>query len=283
MSALRHRAWLRLLGCDIVVRCRSEKVRDGITGYFSAPRPRYLRTPDIIVDCELAELDRYLFRSRPASDSGPLPGVRVYCSDSPASGAWLHLDPPLPPFRLQPLGGRFVGLHAGAARLPGGGAVVVVGHRGAGKTTTMVELVNNHGCALLTDETVYLHRRTKIVEPMHLPIGVVSTVPGEKHAFPAAQACRELEREPTAVRAVVILAPGVNRTKTALELLPESSAIRELLPHHVDLGATPDESMVTLWDLVHEVPTGRLSYGSFDDLRQSADLVLAFGAALDVH
>jgi serine kinase of HPr protein (carbohydrate metabolism regulator) len=47
-----------------------------------------------------------------------------------------------------------------------------VGERKSGKSTLAVDFVNQAGCQLLTDEIVYLHRRTLLVGPFPIAVGV---------------------------------------------------------------------------------------------------------------
>lgn len=267
-----YSATYRLLGAHVLVRTSHQRCLDGVNVQFSTAAEDPWTTPDQIVECSWPESGRYLFRSRPAGEAAtPLRGVRVRIPGGGLAVEWTGAGPPLPAFRLPPIRGRFAGLHAAAVRLPAGG-VLVAGPRGSGKSTVAVELVNRHEGALLTDETAFLHRRTAIVEPYAGAVGVWEA--GQlKHRLPAVDACRSVARQPGEMAALVVLRPG---DPTGLRDLDAGGAFREILAHHVDVGAEADEAMTTLAGLAHRLPAASAGWSSYSDLLALPGAVVAW-------
>jgi hypothetical protein len=262
-----------VLGGHVLVRARHARCLAGIEDHLSAARIEPWTTPDQIVECTWPEAGRYLFRSRSSRPGGvePLAGVRVFAHgqveparavEAGEAGEWPFTDPPLPAFRLSPFRDRFVGLHAAAVALPAGG-VLVAGARGAGKSTVALDLVNHLGGALLTDETVFLHRRTAIVEPYACPVGIWEDGRLKRRA-PATLACRRVATAPAAIGALVLLrrVPGPAGVKS----LGAAEAFQGMLSHHVDVGSSPDEAMITLAMLARQVPAATATWCSYPDL-----------------
>lgn len=284
---LPHATSFALLGGHVLVRTRHADCMAGIEAQFSAARIEPWTTPDHIVECTWREAGRYLFRSRPSPPGGvgPLAGVRVlaFNPDGPLAGGgdatvpeWPFADPPLPAFRLPPFRDRFVGLHAAAVVLPAGG-VVIVGARGAGKSTTAIELVNSYGGMLLTDETVFLHRRTAIVEPFACCVGTWEH--GRlKHRLPAVEVCARVAVRPTTIDTVLVLRQEGNGV--AVQPLDAGDAFQAMLNHHVDVGSDPDEAMTTLAMLARQIPVATVHWGSYADLRAVPGAITAWLGAM---
>lgn len=271
-----YSARYRLLGAHVLVRTSHLRCLAGVSDQFSAAGEDPWTTPDQIVECSWPEAGRYLFRSRPVDEGAtPLRGVRVLIPGGGPAADWTGAGPPLPAFRLPPIQGRFAGLHAAAVRLPAGG-VLVAGPRGSGKSTVAVELVNRHEGALLTDETAFLHRRTAIVEPYAGAIGVWEA--GRlKQRVPAVDACRSVAREPGEMAALVVLRPG---DPAGVRDLDASGAFREILAHHVDVGAEADEAMTTLAGVAHRLPAASAGWSSYADLLALPGAVVAWLRAI---
>lgn len=258
VPAYPHSLSLELLGACLLVRCRHAVCLDGIRRQFSAAVGTVFSTPDVIVDCEWEQADRHLFRARPSSSAGqPLLGVAIMLPGSERSRPWRFASPPLPPLAVPPFRDRFVGLHAAAVVLPEGGAVVLAGERGTGKSTAALSLVNEFGCSLLTDETVFIHRRTILVEPFAQAIGVWQA--GKKVTVAAVDVCERIVDVSAPIIGVMVLDRQAD-TKPGLRPISPAGALRELLRHHLDVGATADEAMVTLVRLAQSVPALRFHW-----------------------
>lgn len=269
---------LDLLGAQILVRCQHKVCADGIRWHFS-PHVRPLwRTPDVIVDCTWPKAERYLFRARPDKDANTaLDGVRIHAMGRVTDSDWMALSPPLPPFELPPFQNRFVGLHAACVEHPSG-ALIIAGHRGSGKTTLTLRLVNDRECALLTDEVVCIMRRSYLVAPFAMALGLAERTSNDnliKKPIAADHAVRRVSMLPVLVTHCLILNPMKSKG-AVLSPLDRQSGFRSLLDHHLNIGCSMDESIVTLLDIARRVNIARLDYGSYDDLCNSIGLVMKF-------
>jgi len=265
-----YRIRLFLLGGMIEVQCRFKQCAEEIRNYFvtAVCDDRWL-SPDVIVKCDTPEAGRYLFRTRPKECAGlPLEGIAVLTSGDAEPQPWMYVDPPLPPFRISPFRDRFVGLHAGAVETSSGHGLLIIGSSGSGKTTTTLELVRNHRCGLLTDETVFIHRRSRLIEPF--PRIILARERDEqgkiaKIAIPATEACERICDQPVVAQHAIFLEPtsvGIPVMRT----ISPAEMFRKLIPHHLDVGCTSDEAIVTLTLLAQSVAGTVLSYSSYHDL-----------------
>jgi hypothetical protein len=144
-------------------------------------------------------------------------------------------------------GGGVRALHAAAIRLPDGTGVLLAGDRGAGKSTTVLALVERlPGVEVLGDETAFIHCRTAVVEPFPHAVGVWRA--GEKVQVPMTQLCDRIARRPVEARRLLFLEPG-HSGPDEVERLSPSRTLRRLLPHHRDAGASLGDSTQTLLDL----------------------------------
>jgi len=260
-----HSCSIEILGGYILIKCAHEKCAQEIAQYFSPHICTRLVTPDVVVECDWEKASRYLFRARPADAPPRLDGVHVttlYGRREP----WLSSYPPLPPLTLPPFAGRFLALHGAALVSPGGGALLILGERGAGKTTLAADLVNSGGYALLTDETAFIHMRTLLVEPFGIPLGFLgSVVDGPKSLVPAIEAVRMIAKRPAWVTQVVILERGqVNEPR--LTALSGPEVLRSMLPHHLDASAGQDEALLTLARLAFQAETYRFTHAGYEHL-----------------
>lgn len=258
---------LSLLGCQILIRCKYKQCFQEIMEMFSPVATTTWGTSDVVIDCNWKAAGRYLFRTRPA-DSKPLNGVRVHTKGKIATDDWSYLDPPIPPFVIDPFRERFVAFHAGSVQTPDGKCIIVLGNRGSGKTTTTLALVNSYQCSLLTDETVFLHKRTRLIEPFPRSVHLRDTDNNslKKIGVAADKACKLVAHQASLATHMIFLKP--NEEVQAGELLKLSSAetMENLLQHHLYAGCSPDESMVTLTQLARELSSFAYRYHTFKDL-----------------
>ena len=204
---------------------------------------------------------RYLFRARPFGAKS-LEDVAVSTAGGVVLENWPYLHPPLPPFVLDPLRGRFVGFHAGAVGIGCGLCWLFVGARGAGKTTACLMMVNKFGCELLTDETVFVHRRTLLVEPFPRMVKV-------RHGgFGGAsdRACSRVANAPAAIQRIFFLNPDSSAHDASLGALTQDQVFRRLLSHHLDVGADADEAMVSVAIVARSVESYELTYQNYETL-----------------
>jgi hypothetical protein len=265
--------WLRLLGLDILVRCTHPETARQVGAYFSsASLPTPVRSPDCVVECDWPQAGRYLFRARPAMAPELLEGVRVQFPGDPRPLPWRGHQPPIPPIGSAILRDRFIGLHAAACMHPSGKVVVFAGDRRSGKTTTAVHLTTRYGWTLLTDETVFLARRTRIIEPFARSIGLAARIdqaanrPPEKLFVPAEEVVSRIAGEPAVASHLVLLEPDAGSGPPRLEPIRPTEALTALLPHHLDVGTSADESLVTLMQFTENCPAALFRYPAPEDL-----------------
>ena len=265
--------WLRLLGLDILVRCLHERTAYEIGQYFSesiqiAPN----RSPDCIVECDWPTASRYLFRARPDSAPEELEGIRVQLPGDLGPLPWRSRQPPIPPLGSRILADRFVCLHAAALTHPTGETFLFIGERRSGKTTSSLHLTRRYGWTLLTDEAVFLLRRTRVVEPFPRSIGVAARIDQEsgemldKAFVPANDLVPRIAKEPAFASYIVVLEPDPACGEPQFEILPASDALVHVLPHQIDVGTSADESFVTLLQLTEHCPSAVYRYKDPADL-----------------
>ena len=265
-----------LLGCYILVRCKYQSCLKGITDYFSNSVCEPWCTPDVIIDCDWQEPDRYLFRSRPEKDGIPLKGVRVHTPKNIANEDWSFSSPPMPPFIVEPFRNRFVGLHGASVKVSDNKCLIIIGHQGSGKTTSSVELVNNYGCQLLTDETVLIHKRTRLVEPFPRAIGIKSSKNSNKVALPASTVCSQISSIPALATHIIFLEPNSGNQSNDFSLIKPSETLKKFLYHHLDVGCNPEDATVTLFHLAREIVAASFRYNSYEDLKNSVSTFIEF-------
>lgn len=186
---------------------------------------------------------------------------------------WRSLDPPIPPMNANAFRGRFVALHAAAVHHPDLGAVVIAGDKGAGKTTVSVGMVNEHGCALYTDELTHIHRRTAIVEPFPRSVGIADAydratgAPPVKRARPAPEVCDTIAAHPGRVTHLVFMHPDPAQDAPSLRQISRSSALRWLMHHQLDVDTDPDEAILTLTALARGTRAFECHYHGYKQLR----------------
>lgn len=266
---------LEILGTLVLVRCRTRECRDGIARYYGPLETHLWRSPDLVVYCDWPEAGKYLFRARPLAEPPELAGVSVLQAGEAEARPWVYRDPPIPPLALPPLSQRFVGFHGAALVTESGAGLMVLGPRGCGKTTTAMTGVNEHGAGLLTDETIFLHRRTVIVEPFPRALGItVDPVAERKEIVPADEVCKRIVKQPKPMAAAVFLdrasGPGGDYA-----MLDAEDIFSRLLGVHIDVGCDADEAMVTVAQLARGIAGYRHEWQRYEDLVNAVPFLLS--------
>ncbi len=260
--------WLRVLGVTLEVFCIHARCYAQLLEFMgSMVLPESSRsTPDWRLLISFEAFDRYLHRERPAELEGtPLIGVKYARPGDPTYIDWTSRLPPLVPFHHPVNQGRFVGLHAACLSIEGVGCVLLPGDRGAGKTTISTLLCHNHSAALLTDESTFLHRRTRIVEPLALAMGIHVLGPDHSKELVAAQRmCGSLALTPGPVASICLLARSDNGS--SVSMVSQTEALRTLIRHQLDVGCSWGEAIATLAPLCNEVPAYRMAWAKFEDI-----------------
>lgn len=262
---------LTLLGVRVDVRCTDPECARAIGAFYSACQvPAGSASPEVVVWCDdRAGPRRYLFRSRPDGLEGvPLDGVHVQTLRSQRQ-QWTSTLPPIPALASWPFKDRFAALHAATIRTAAGEGVLLAGDRGSGKSTTALLLSRRSGAEVLADETSFVHCRTTMVEPFPHAVGVWRD--GRKIQVPITEVCDKVARHAVSLNRMIFL----NRRpegRGRVRRLGQSSALRELLPHHRDAGASIGDTIQTLLYLVSRSRAWSIEYSNHGEL---GDLVCA--------
>ncbi|MGH3874325.1 MAG: hypothetical protein ACRDSR_22970 [Pseudonocardiaceae bacterium] len=258
---------LSLLGARIDVRCAHAACAAGIAAFYSASIvPGGLSSPEVVIWCDWETPGRYLFRSRPDDSAGvALDGVLVQTLRS-AREPWTWTLPPIPPLASWPFKDRFVALHAAMVRTTAGEGVLIAGHRGSGKSTTALLASERLGAHVLCDETALIHCRTTLVEPFPHSVGMWRS--GRKVQTPITEVCSRIAREAAPIHRMLFLEPGASASRVSQR--SRSDALRELLPHHREAGASIGDAMQTLLHLAARAEAWSIEYSTHHQL---ADLV----------
>lgn len=269
--------WFRVLGVTLEVCCVHERCYSELLEFMGSMvlSAKARCTPDWRLHISLEAFDRYLHRERPAEFEGtPLDGVKYARPGEPTYVDWTSRLPPLVPFHHSANQGRFVGLHAACLNIEGLGCIVLPGDRGAGKTTISTLLCRDHYAALLTDESTFLHRRTKIVEPLALAMGIHTLGPDHSKDLVAAhRVCGSLALTPAPVASICLLARSDDGS--SVSKVSEAEALRSLIRHQLDVGCSWGEAIATLAPLCTEVPAYRIAWAKFEDIPGLVDKLIA--------
>ncbi|MDQ2873996.1 MAG: hypothetical protein M3Y33_03930 [Actinomycetota bacterium] len=259
---------LTLLGVRVDVRCTSQLCAEAIGSFYSASlvSPQS-SSPEVVVWCDLESPGRYLFRSRPDDMSGvPFAGVSVQTLRS-RKEAWAATLPPIPALASWPFKDRFAALHAAVVRTAGGEGVLIAGDRGSGKSTAALLLADRLEAEVLCDETAFIHCRTRLAEPFPHAVGVWRD--GRKVRVPITEVCTRISQEPVLVSRLVFLDHRLKGSGQVCQLT-RSDALRKLLTHHRDAGASIGDAMQTLLNLAAGSEAWSVEYSRYEEL---ADIV----------
>lgn len=258
---------LLLLGARVDVRCAHAPCAAGIGTFYSASTVSGASSsPEVVIWCDWEDSGRYLFRARPEDCAGvPLEGVFVQTLRS-AREPWTWTLPPIPPLASWPFKDRFAALHAAMVRTVAGEGILIAGDRGSGKSTTALLASERLGAHVLCDETALIHCRTTLVEPFPHSVGVWRN--GRKVQTPITEVCSRIAREAVPIHRMLFLKPGAPASRVSRR--SRSEAMRELLPHHREAGASIGDAMQTLLHLASRTESWSIEY---TDPHELADLV----------
>lgn len=269
-------AWIErtydVLGATVLVRCAHSACADAIAEHFGPMATEPWTTPDWIVECDLEKAPRELFRSRPSASPGAFDGVRIRGRRMAEPAEWTAVEPPLLPLSAEPLRERLVGLHAASLAIGGDRALLVLGERGAGKTTLALALTTGFDdCALMGDEWTFVLRRTAVALPYPQAVGLWNPV-GGKIWRRADAVVERVQLRPRVVTHAIVLEPGGPKSPQDVSPL---AAFGLLQQHHLAAGTNHDEAIVTLARLAATVPVTRMNVVAYDEREVAAGLVRA--------
>lgn len=266
-----------MLGGVIGVVAPKRQCAEDIRRFLGPMATETYRTPDLLFLCTQRRASRYLFRARPLED-GPVPLEGVYLR-RPGDGdwsPWTCADPPLPPLSIPPFSGRFVALHAACVCREDVGGVLLVGDRGAGKTTVALALAQRHGFEFLTDETAFLRVRSLVVEPFPRALGIFTRNGGvpRKRDIRADRAVSRIRMRPCVVARIVFLESRPGR-QVRIRNLEKHRALTSLLSAARRSGVGIEETTISLFELVRAAArTLEISYSSYEQLTELPDALL---------
>lgn len=266
MSGVLH---LHALGCAVTMMFRhaacAEQASEMLHPLLVAP----WRSPDLIIECDWERMRRDFIRSR-VSGSPQLEGVRVFSAEHPSGIEWASPLPPFPPVNLIPLRDRFTRLHAAGVVNPQGGALAILGESGYGKSTISLQLVREYSYALLTDEDLFLHRRSLVAEPFAAGFDLLRRLQGQSNSLQALVGV--VAQEPAVIRRIVVLNPDHPPTSEPTPLSPEG-CFRSLLSARRLGGSSDGEDLATLALAARCVPAMQVRAGDYHMLRGTADVL----------
>lgn len=259
---------VNILGGLIEVRCKYKECLDGIMDFFSTSISYSFTVPDIIIYCDWEQSGRYLYRTSPSNYKEPiLEGVFYQLPGHDKVEPWDSYDPPLPPFVKEPFANMFVGLHAAAIKDKQNNAILFIGPQGSGKTTSALQMVNNSDAyELLTDETVFLRKRSLLVEPFPRLVLPRILINGEvtKCAVTAREAFKQVARQSALINHVFFLKRVSD--SNGITGISTDEAYRSIVEHYQYAGSSFKESMITLSIVAKEVPFSRIHYSNYKEL-----------------
>lgn len=190
--------------------------------------------------------------------------VRTVCAEPTAAASGYRVTQALTAEVIKELRGRFLLLHAAAVEI-GGRALVLVAPSGTGKSTAARMLCSAADARYLTDETVIIDPRTRLVFPYPKPISAVQDggTRGGKVDLALADLGFTPCREPVPLGAVVVLERSgpparwgqMGPTDAMLAVAAQSSSLSLL-----------DHPLTTLDAVLSAVGGGRLlQYAEIDD------------------
>ena len=232
--------------------------------------------PDVCLD--LGEIEassyRYLTRQLPDRAVQPLP-VR-YRLPGASWMQWSFLTPPLIPFCLPGLGERFLALHAAALSWADHEhGLILMGRRGAGKSSMALRLCRHRGTKLLSDENAVVDLRSlRLRALLRQPHGYVSDGQGNH-----AKACLRFADNPwiqvsdhvrPAWLIELVHVPGLSSPRVQRCLAP-AAAVQIASCHLLAFGASNKACLQALLKLCALHPVYQIYHGGhaqFDEVER---------------
>lgn len=269
---------LRALGCEVTMRFRYAACWAQAAGLFDPLLTEPWRSPDVIIECDWPRMRRVFIRSRTTGER-ELDGVRIFSEEHPNGAPWASLDPPFPPVQLAPFRDRFVRLHAAGVVSPQGTGLAVLGESGHGKSTVSFHLVREHGYTLLSDEDLFLHRRSFLAEPF--AVGAAALWRELRHAGASGHAAWTgvVAQHPVAIQQVIVLNPEHPEGTSPARISPED-CFRALLAARRRSGSGDTEDIATVALIARSLPAAQMRGADYHALLVGVKELVSFvGAA----
>lgn len=221
------------------------------------------------------EPDKRRYLTRTAPDSASILTDVQFSSDTHAPCYWSSTAPPLIPFNTEAIDGKFFAYHAAAVITSTMEAIILLGNKGAGKSTNALALCKERGWSLLSDETCVVRSRDLVIQALlRQPHGY--TVDTQNIARKGVirfsdNPWLKTEKEGVPILAVeLIFVPGLVKPHSEC-VTDKKIATQILVRHQLQFGGTPESAqecsealanMVTLIQIYHG---GYLSFPSVQE------------------
>ncbi|MCK9735543.1 hypothetical protein [Pseudomonas syringae] len=208
---------------------------------------------------------RYLTRTAPNEES-ILSEIQFSVESCPAFG-WSSTAPPLIPFNIEAIDGKFYAYHAAAINAPKMGAILLLGNKGAGKSTNALALCKEQGWSLLSDETCVIRSRDLVVQALlRQPHGHIVDDQNVKRKAVlrfADNLWLKTEKESVPILACeLVFVPGLV-VPYIEDITDKKIAIQILTRHQLDFGGTPECARACSKALVDRLKIVQIYHGGY--------------------
>ncbi|PTT14806.1 MULTISPECIES: hypothetical protein [unclassified Pseudomonas] len=208
---------------------------------------------------------RYLTRTAPNTDC-ILEEVE-FKSGSSQPSKWSSTAPPLIPFNFEGIDSNFFAYHAAAVNAPNVGTVLLLGNKGAGKSTNSLAFCKSLGWNLLADETCVVRSKDLVIQALlRQPQGY--TVDSEGYARKSALKFSDnlwinTQKEGIPVLACeLIFIPGI--AEPHIEKVNDRKIAKSILGRHqLNFGGTPEFAAGCSENLVNKLDVFQIYHGGY--------------------
>lgn len=259
----------RVLGCEVTLKFRDIQCATEAAEQFNPLLIPPWRSPDLIIECDWPHMRRDFIRSR-TSGQTELPGVRIFSEEYPHGASWSSPLPPFPPVNLVPFRDRFVRLHAACVVNPEGEGIAIMGESGLGKTTIAFQLVHRHGYTLITDEDLFLYRRSLVAEPFPAGSHPWQTLRRRPNGIGREMWTGVIAEGPARLRNAVVL-DASHSSQAAPRQVSEQECFRAMLAARRPSGSQDQEDIATAALAARSLRTVRVRGGDYQALLAAAE------------
>ncbi len=222
------------------------------------------------------EKRRYLTRTSP-SESEILTDVLISYKTQNFM-PWSNIAPPLIPYILPNIVGRFFAYHASAINVLGFGALIFLGNKGSGKTTNSLALCKEQNHQLLTDETCVIDKSSMLIKAMlrqphgHIKISDSKPTKGILK-FRENSWIKTTDEAPPKMSFELVFIPGL-RTPHIQNVQNKNTATQIYLRHQLHFGSTANEHIDFSRELAKRVPLYQIHHGGYESFAMLRHLIL---------
>jgi len=151
--------------------------------------------------------------------------------------------------------------------------VIILGNKGAGKTTTILKLMETGSFSFMGDETTHIIKRTPIIHAFPKVINLISqpTDGGEriKNWVRPEKLFNDIFKDFCRASFLFFLGKA-KQNSVRIEKLSTNKAIENLLQHHVDVGSSFDEAINTIILMAIKCDSYLIHHNGFSSLDEVA-------------